>query len=175
MNAGRIRDARPGDAAAIAAIWNPVIRDSAVTLRDKPRPEAEIRAEIAAGQNAGHGFFVWEDADGIGGFASYGQFRTGGGYARSMEHTIYVSADHQGQGIADALLGHLEAHARAGGARLMVGAMTGDNDRSISFHARHGYAVWGRLPAAGFKLGQWHELVLMFKDLETAGHISAPG
>lgn len=99
------------------------------------------------------------------GFAAYGQFRNGAGYAHSMEHTIYTAPAAQGKGIGAALLRHVERHAAAGGARLMIGAVTGSNAASISFHLRHGYAEWGRLPCAGFKFGTWHELILMGKDL----------
>lgn len=159
-----IRDARPDDAAAIGRIWNPVIRDTAITFWPTERSEAEIRAYIAAKQDAGHGCFVW-DHDGILGFAAYGQFRNGGGYAHSMEHTIYTAPEARGLGIGAALLAHVEDHARTRGARLMIGGVTGSNAGSITFHRRHGYAEWGRIPCAGFKFGQWHDLVLMGKDL----------
>ena len=39
-----IRDARPDDAAAIGAIWNPIIRDTAITFWPTERSDAEIRA-----------------------------------------------------------------------------------------------------------------------------------
>ena len=159
-----IRDARPDDAAAIGRIWNPVIRDTAITFWPTERSEAEIRAYVAAKQDAGHGCFVW-DHDGILGFAAYGQFRNGGGYAHSMEHTIYAAPEARGLGIGAALLAHVEDHARTRGARLMIGGVTGSNAGSITFHRRHGYAEWGRIPCAGFKFGQWHDLVLMGKDL----------
>ena len=159
-----IRDARPDDAAAIGRIWNPVIRDTAITFWPTERSEAEIRAYVAAKQDAGHGCFVW-DHDGILGFAAYGQFRNGGGYAHSMEHTIYTAPEARGLGIGAALLAHVEDHARTRGARLMIGGVTGSNAGSITFHRRHGYAEWGRIPCAGFKFGQWHDLVLMGKDL----------
>ena len=105
-----IRDARPDDAAAIGRIWNPVIRDTAITFWPTERSEAEIRAYVAAKQDAGHGCFVW-DHDGILGFAAYGQFRNGGGYAHSMEHTIYTAPEARGLGIGAALLAHVEDHA----------------------------------------------------------------
>lgn len=54
-----IRDARAGDVDAIAAIWNPVIRDTANTFWPSARSDAEILDYIAARQQAGHGFFVW--------------------------------------------------------------------------------------------------------------------
>lgn len=160
-----IRDARPDDAAAIGAIWNPIVRDTAITFWPTERSTSEIRAYIAAKQDAGHGCFVTEDGGQITGFAAYGQFRTGGGYAHSMEHTIYTAPGLRGKGLGAQLLGHVEDHARARGARLMIGGITGSNTGSISFHARHGYGEWGRIPAAGFKFGQWHDLILMGKDL----------
>ena len=62
-----IRDARPEDAAAIGAIWNPVIRDTAITFWPTERTEAEIRAYIAAKQDPGHGCFVLEQGGTIAG------------------------------------------------------------------------------------------------------------
>lgn len=160
-----IRDARPGDAAAIGAIWNPIIRDTAVTFWPAEPSDAEIRAYLATRQEAGHGVFVWDEDSSILAFAAYGQFRNGGGYAHSMEHTIHAAPACRGRGIGTALLAHLEDHARHRGARLMIGGITATNAASIAFHARHGYAEWGRLPAAGFKFGAWHDLLLMGKDL----------
>jgi len=42
-----LRDARPADAAAIAAIWNPVIRDTTVTFNPVEKTTADIAAMIA--------------------------------------------------------------------------------------------------------------------------------
>lgn len=160
-----IRDAGPDDAPAIAAIWNPIIRDTVVTFWPTPRGDAEIAALIADRQASGHPFVVAEDATGIAGFGTYSQFRTGGGYARSMEHTIYLAPRSQGQGSGRWLLGFLEGHARGKGHRLMIGGITASNDGSLRFHAREGYAEWGRIPCAGWKFGRFHDLVLMGKDL----------
>ena len=160
-----IRDAGPGDAAAIGAIWNPIIRNTAITFWPAERPEEDIRAWIAGRRQSGHGAFVHEEEGAIRAFAGYGQFRAGGGYAHSMEHTVYCAPGARGRGIGAALLTHVEDHARARGARLMIGGITGSNAGSIAFHIRHGYREWGRIPAAGFKLGRWHDLVLMGKDL----------
>ena len=48
----------------------------------------------------------------------------------------------------------------------MIGGITASNKGSLRFHERHGYARWGVIPAAGWKFGQFHDLVLMGKDLE---------
>ena len=93
------------------------------------------------------------------------RFRAGGGYAKSLEHTIHTAPDRRGRGLGAALLDHVESHARRAGGRLMIAAVTGANVGSIRFHAGRGYAEWGRIPAAGWKFGQFHDLVLMGKDL----------
>ena len=55
-----IRAALPTDAAAIAAFWNPFIRDTAVTFNPVEKSPAEIVAMIEDRQAAGHGFLVAE-------------------------------------------------------------------------------------------------------------------
>lgn len=160
-----IRDATAGDAAGIAAIWNPIVRDTAISFWPTERSEAEIAGMIATRQAAGHAFLVAAAPTGIAAFATYTQFRNGGGYAKALEHSIHAHPDHRGQGLGAALLAAVEDHARAGGGRLMIGGVTGSNQGSLRFHERHGYARWGVIPAAGWKFGQFHDLVLMGKDL----------
>lgn len=162
----RLRDAEPDDAAAVAAIWNPIIRDTAITFWPQERSEAEIAAIISGRREAGHPFLLsLNDKDEVTGFASYSQFRAGAGYAKSMEHSINLRPEARGTGAAALLLSALEDHARAARHRLMIGGITASNLISIRFHDRMGYREWGRLPAAGWKFGQFHDLVFMGKDL----------
>nr|WP_131573315.1 GNAT family N-acetyltransferase [Paracoccus nototheniae] len=159
-----LRDAGPGDVAQIAAIWNPIIRETAITFWPTERTEDEIAALIADRQATGHAFLVAE-TDRVVGFGTYTQFRGGGGYARSQEHTIYLAPGQRGLGVGRILLRGLEDHARARGHRIMIGGITASNTGSIAFHAAMGYAPWGQIPAAGWKFGQFHDLVLMGRDL----------
>lgn len=160
-----IRDAQPEDAAAIAAIWNPIIRDTVITFWPTERSADEIAQIIRDRQAAGHGFFVAEEAGVLLGFASYTQFRAGLGYAHSMEHSINLSPEAKGRGLGRQLMARVETHAKSGGAKLMIGGITGSNEASVRFHAALGYAEWGRVPKAGYKFGIWHDLVLMGRDL----------
>lgn len=160
-----IRPARPDDAPAILEFWNPVIRDTLVTFHATEKTEAELRETIAAKPLAGHAFFVAEEDGAILGFASYGQFRAGPGYAKAMEHTIILSPAARGKGVGRALMAAIEDHARAQGYHTMVAAVSGGNPQGRAFHAALGYREAGILPDSGWKFGRYWDLVLMQKVL----------
>lgn len=160
-----LRDATPDDAPGIAAIWNPIIRDTAITFWPTERSLPEITQMIRDRQAAGHAFLVADDGGRIAGFATYTQFRGGAGYARSMEHSVSIAADLHGSGLGRQLMAAIHDHARARGHRIMVAGITGSNQGSIEFHRRLGYVENGRIPNAGVKFGQFHDLVLMSFDL----------
>ncbi len=163
-----LRDATAADAAAIAALWAPISRDTVITFNPHIRSAPEIAAMIATRQQAGHAFLIAEAEAALLGFATYGQFRGGAGYARTMEHTINLAPEARGRGLGARLLNALEDHAAAAGAHVMVAAITGDNAASIAFHLRHGYARIGTMPQVGWKFGRYHDLALMQKILGPA-------
>ena len=160
-----IRAARRDDAAAIIGLWNPVIRDTVITFNPVEKTEADVQALIEEAAARDWGFLVAEADGRFLGFARYFQFRGGPGYARSMEHTIYLDPKVHGRGLGHAMLEALEGHARARGMRMLIGGITGSNASSLRFHASRGYAEVGRIPDAGFKFGIYHALVLMQKRL----------
>lgn len=160
-----LRDATAADVPAIAAIWNPIVRDTAITFWPDERSHDQIAALIAERQAVGQAFIVAADGDRLLGFSTYSQFRGGVGYARSMEHTIHAAPDARGRGVGRAMLTAVQDHARQRGHRILIGGITGSNEGSIAFHRAMGYAEWGRIPAAGWKFGQFHDLVLMGRDL----------
>ena len=160
-----IRQAVAGDAAEIAAIWNPMIRDTLVTFYPHPREPAEIATLIATRAGEGHPFLVAHLGRDILGFATYAQFRPGPGYAHTMEHTVILSPAARGGGHGRRLMAALEDHARRRGVRAMIGAITGENTDSQRFHAALGYGVVGHMPQVGWKFGRAHDLVLMQKLL----------
>ena len=160
-----IRDATPSDAPAIAAIWNPIIRDTVITFNPAQRSPDEIATMITTRQRDGHAFLVAEEGAALLGFASYSQFRAGLGYARTMEHTINLAPEARGLGLGPRLLAALEAHATQAGHHVMVAAITSGNAASIAFHARQGYTHVGTMPQVGWKFGRYHDLTLMQKFL----------
>jgi phosphinothricin acetyltransferase len=157
-----VRAATPEDAKAIAAILNPVIRDSAITFNSQERTEGEIVEAIQAAPC----YMVAEEDGSVLGFASYDQFRKGVGYARAMEHTIVLGQDARGRGAGRALMSALAAHARAAGVGSLWAGVSGENPDGVAFHEAIGFEVVARLPKVGFKFGRWMDLVLMRKWLD---------
>lgn len=160
-----IRDATPADAPAIAAIWNPVIRDTAITFNAAEKSDADIAAMIRTRQADGHGFLLAEEGGQTLGFATYAQFRGGVGYARTMEHTILLAPAAQRRGLGRALMTALEDHARAGGAMSLFAGVSAENPAGRAFHAAIGFAEVAILQRVGFKFGRTMDLVLMQKFL----------
>ena len=159
-----IRSATPADIAEICAIWNPIIRDTLITFTTVEQNPATIAKLLEA--KAEHDLpFLVADAGKIAGFATYGPFRSGPGYAHTAEHTIILAPWARGQGTGRDLLQAIEDHARAHGIHALIGGVSGANPGGVAFHAACGFRQIATLPQVGRKAEQWLDLVLMQKLL----------
>lgn len=168
----RVRDAVPGDAAAISAIYNATVATTTASWTEEPETVEARVAWLAARASAGHAVLVAETEGMIAGFAAYGDFRDAErwpGYRFTVENTVHVDAAHQGVGVGSALMTELVARAAAAGKHTMVAAIDGANIGSCRFHARHGFVETARMPAIGWKFGRWLDLVLMQRTLDAPG------
>ena len=157
-----IRAAVRADAAAIADLVNPVIRETAITFttaEKTPEDLAEAIAEVP-------GRYQVAEVDGrVLGYACYFQFRGGPGYARTMEHSIAIAPEARGQGLGRPLMAALEGHAREVGVHSLFAGVSAENPAGVAFHAAIGFRQIAVLPEVGFKFGRWMDLVLMQKFL----------
>jgi len=160
-----IRPATSADADQIIAIWNPEIRDTLVTFNAVEKTPDMIRDLVVAKSKAGHAFLVAETAGCIVGFALYGPFRAGVGYAHTVEHTIVLGDGARGQGIGVQLMAAITQHAKAAGMHSMWAGVSSGNPDAVGFHARLGFEYVATLPEVGRKFDQWYDLVLMQKRL----------
>lgn len=160
-----IRPARPQDAPAIAAIWNPIIRDTTLTFTNQEKTVQELEAAIAACQREGRAYLVAEEANTVLGFATYGQFRAGPGYAQSLEHTIHLAPGARGRGLGRALMLPLMGQAGRAGAHCMIAGISAENPQGAAFHRALGFALAARLPQVGRKFGRYIDLLLYQKFL----------
>ena len=162
-----IRSAIVLDAQAIADVWNPWIRDTGITFNAVDKTAQEVALLIVTRITAGRGFLVATDDDdgAIVGFATYTQFRSGTGYAKTMEHTIILSPASRRHGLGRKLLTAIEKHAAEEGAHQILSAVNSENADGITFHAAMGYIECARIRDAGYKFGRFMDLVLMQKFL----------
>ncbi|MCP5088159.1 MAG: N-acetyltransferase [Rhodobacteraceae bacterium] len=165
MTTTQIRPATHADAPAIAAIWNPMIRDTLITFNAVEKAPADICTMIDAKAAGGHAFLVATEEDQTLGFATYGQFRGGVGYARTMEHTIILAPATQGKGVGRALMLAIEDHARIGGSHSIFAGVSAANPAGVAFHQACGYHEVVTLSEVGYKNGRWLDLVLLQKTL----------
>jgi L-amino acid N-acyltransferase YncA len=163
----RIRDSLPRHVAEIAAIYGDAVLHGNASFELDPPDAAEVGRRRAALLAAGFPFLVAEDAAGrVVGYSHAGTYRPRPGYRFTVENSVYVAPDRQGQGIGRALLPPLIARCEQAGFRLMV-AVIGDsaNLASIRLHEGCGFRHAGLLPAIGWKHGRWLDSVLMVRPL----------
>ena len=158
-----IRAAREKDAAQIAAIQNPVIRDTAITFNAQEKTTDEIATAIRELPC----FIVAEDGEQLLGFVSYLPFRRGVGLcAHHGAHDSFSPVRREGRGVGRALMVAAEDHARAAGVGSLWAGISGENPDGVVFHASVGFEEVARLPKVGFKFGRWMDLILMRKWLD---------
>ncbi|QDY69568.1 GNAT family N-acetyltransferase [Qingshengfaniella alkalisoli] len=161
----QIEPAQPRDYDQIAAIWDPVIRETTIIFHTVQRTPEMVGDVIVKRRQAGRDFWVARDGDVVLGFATYDRFRDGDGYDYAMEHSIILTEDARGRGVGRALMDVLEAHAAKAGVHVMIAAIDAANASGQAFHAALGYEKVGLMPQVGRKFDRWLDLVLMQKIL----------
>lgn len=163
----RIREARDEDADGIAAIYNDAVRNTTAIWNDSVVDVDNRRAWIAARQAVRYPVLVAvDDAEGVLGYASFGDWRAFDGYRHTVEHSVYVRGDQRGAGLGSILLGHLIERARELGKHVIVAGIDADNVGSIRLHERLGFERVGLLPQVGAKFGTWLDLVFLQLTLD---------
>lgn len=166
-----VRQALAGDAATVAAIANRLVRDTLVTFTTLERSVEDVADQIAT---RGPAFVVCE-ADGVvAGFATYGPFRSGPGYALTCEHSVAVAQGLHGRGAGRALMTRLMQVAAEAGQHVMVAGISGANPGAVRFHASLGFEQVGHMAQVGRKEARWLDLILMQKNLARRPDFSPP-
>ena len=157
-----------GRAAEILAILNEAIENSTALYDYQPRALASMDAWFDAKEKGRYPVIGVIDAAGVLlAFASYGQFRAWPAYKYSVEHSVYVHADHRGRGLGRVVMEALVEAAKARGVHAMIGGIDASNAASIALHRRLGFRHAGTLPQVGFKFGRWLDLAFFQRLLET--------
>jgi L-amino acid N-acyltransferase YncA len=160
-----IRPARPEDAEAVAAIYNPGIEERQATFETRPRRANEVLGWLEEGRP----FIVATADDGtILGFARVTAYSVRRAYAGVGEHAVYVAPAARGRGVGVRLLDALaDAACRAGYYKLTSRVFT-TNEGSLNLHRAAGFTEVGVQRRHGRLDGEWKDTVLVERLLGEA-------
>lgn len=169
-----IRTATAADAAAIAAIYAPIVQATSISF-ELEAPSVEQMRERIAKTLQDLPWLVSEDAQGqVNGYVYASKHRERAAYQWSVDTTAYMREDARGRGIGKQLYGELK--------RILVGlgycqAFAGialPNQASVALRESVGFDALGVYRNVGFKHGQWHDVGWWQCNLQAPAEPVAP-
>ena len=161
-----IRPSIEADLPAITAIYAHHVRHGTGSFELDAPDLAEMTRRRTDVLTKGLPHLVASHGDKVLGFAYAGSFRPRPAFRFMAEDSVYIRADHAGQGLGRALLSEVLRHCETLGIRQML-AVIGDsgNHGSIGLHRSLGFVHTGILKASGWKHDRWLDTVFMQKAL----------
>jgi phosphinothricin acetyltransferase len=154
----KLRQAEHADAEAIAAIYAPIVLNTAISFETEPPTAEQMRARIAKSLER-HCWLVSEDDRGeVNGYVYASQFRDRAAYRWSVETTAYVREDSRGSGIGKRLYNALLPKLLSLGYFQVFAGIALPNAASVALHEAVGFKPVGVYRNVGFKLGAWHDV-----------------
>jgi L-amino acid N-acyltransferase YncA len=161
---GRLRRARPADAAQIAEIFNEGLEDRVATFETQSATEESARRWIA--ENV---VLVLESGSGIIGWAKAGPYADQHRYYDGIrEATLYVARGSRRDGVGRLLLEGLADEARNEGAHKLVGKIFTTNQASIALVRGLGWREVGTHLRHSTLDGEWKDVLVVEKLLDRA-------
>ncbi len=162
----RIRITTPADAEAIAAIYAPVVRDTAISFEHEPPSADDMRARIASTLVRLPWLVSLDGDDRVDGYAYAGRHRERAAYQWSVDVTAYVREDARGRGIGKRLYARLfDELVRLGYFQAFAGIAL-PNAASVALHESLGFEPLGVYRKVGFKRGAWRDVGWWQKELQ---------
>lgn len=162
-----IREVERKDLNSILDIYNDAILNTTSVYSYDAQTIDEREAWYEKKVLAKEPIIVYVENDTVVGFATYGSFRNWPAYLYSIEHSIYVSKDYRGRGIASKLLKHLIQLAKDEGYRTMIAGIDASNNASVQLHRKWGFEHSGTLKNVGYKFDRWLDLAFYQLDLKS--------
>jgi L-amino acid N-acyltransferase YncA len=161
----RLRLAAVGDAAAMLAIYAPIVTDSIISFELAPPSPAEMERRIASAESQWP-WLVCERAGELIGYAYASQHRVRAAYQWSADTSVYVRPDARRGGIARSLYASLFEILALQGYYNAYAGITLPNPASVGFHESMGFTPVGVYRGVGYKLGAWHDVGWWARELQ---------
>lgn len=159
-----IREATGADAAACAEIYAHYVRTTAATFELDP-PSVEEVGRRMAGCQSSHAWLIAETDGEVHGFAYGTRFAERPAYRWSCEVSVYLDPQRRSSGTGNALYDVLLTKLVGRGFHVAFAKVAQPNVASNALHAKHGFERVGLLRRVGYKLGDWHDVAILQKDL----------
>lgn len=168
-----LRVATPDDAAAIAAIYRPVVRDTAISFETVEVPADEMRQRIVTTLQR-YPWLVGEADGDVLGYAYAIRHRSRAAYDWSVDVSVYLAERARRRGVGSALyVALLDLLAAQGYANAFAGIAL-PNDASVGMHEAVGFTPIGVYRSVGWKLGAWHDVGWWQRGLAAVSTPSPP-
>ncbi|MFC4740709.1 GNAT family N-acetyltransferase [Flavobacterium ponti] len=156
-----IRKATEKDLESILEIVNYNILNTTSIYDYEPRTLAQQKEIFDEKTKSGFPLIVIQIDNEIAGFGTYGTFRFKEGYKFTVEHSVYVSINHQGKGLGKFLLAELIELAKKQKLHTMIAVIDAENQNSVEFHKQFGFETVGVIKESAFKFNKWLDTVFM--------------
>ena len=165
-----IRAATTRDAAACAALYAPYVTDTAISFETEPPGPEEMARRITHA----HAWYVLDEDGHIAGYAYATPVAPRAAYQWSCETSIYLERGRRRTGAGRALYETLFERLRERGFHRAFAGMTLPNDASAGLHRALGFEPAGVYRRVGWKLGAWHDVAWVQKDLQATDGCASP-
>ncbi len=159
-NSIHLRPAKAADAEAIRAIYNHEVLTTTATFDLVPRTLADQQHWLAARSGA-FSAIVAVDRDEVVGFGSLSPYKERAAYRTSVEDSVYVRRDRNGEGIGRLLLTELLDVAASSGFHSVFARIEASGAASRALHERCGFQLLGIERETGRKFNRWLDVALM--------------
>lgn len=150
-----IRPARTEDASPIADIYNNYVRDTVITFEEVEVSATDMLQRISKVQAVGLPWLVAESAGTVLGYAYATPWKERAAYRHTVESSIYLAREHQGQGLGTRLYAALLDILRKQSVHAVIGGIALPNAASIALHEKLGMQQVAHFRETGFKFGRW--------------------
>ncbi len=146
------------------SIYAPYIENTAITF-EYDVPSVEEFAKRIYEITRHYPWIVYEENGKILGYAYGSPEHTRAAYQWTVESSVYISPDARGRGIGKVLYETLFDILRAQNFCVCYAIIIAENEVSLKMHENFGFKEIGFAKNSGYKLGAWHSIVTMEKQL----------
>lgn len=156
------------DAEQIRAIYNHEVMHTAATFDLVPRSLRDQIEWLEARSGAFSAIVAVDVADPAGavagevvGFGALSPYKERAAYRTSVEDSVYVRRDRNGQGIGTLIVRELLSVAATSGFHAVFARINASGEGSIALHRKCGFELVGIELEVGRKFSRWHDVALM--------------